>query len=242
MVVLIGLAATLATLLGGAFAIKNRDKLHLILGFSAGAVIAVAFFDLLPEALELAGERFPISTITAVLAGGFLLFMVFDRLFSLHPHSDEDCENCGNATHRGVVGATTLSIHSFLDGAAIGLAFKVSAEVGLIVTLAVLAHDFSDGINTVGLILKNNGGLRQAWKWLIVDALAPALGVLSTLFFTLSASTLGLVLAGFCGFFIYIGASDLLPESHHRHPTLWTTAATLAGAAIIFLAIKIAGL
>lgn len=122
------------------------------------------------------------------------------------------------------------------------MAFKVSTEVGLIVTLAVLAHDFSDGINTVGLILKNNGGLRQAWKWLIVDALAPTLGVLSTLFFTLSASTLGLVLAGFCGFFIYIGASDLLPESHHRHPTLWTTASTLAGAAMIFLAIKIAGL
>lgn len=240
MIVLIGLLATVATLLGGAFAIKNHDKLHLILGFSAGAVIAVAFFDLLPEALDLGGQTFSSSTITSVTAGAFLLFMIFDRLFSLHPHSNEDDQDCGNVTHRGIAGATTLSIHSFLDGAAIGLGFQVSSAVGLIVTVAVLAHDFSDGINTVNLILKNNGQLKQAWRWLAADALAPALGVASTLLFTLPESALGLVLASFCGFFIYIGASDLLPESHHRHPTMWTTVATLVGAAVIFTVIKIA--
>ena len=64
----------------------------------------------------------------------------------------------------------------------------------------------------------------RAFRWLAVDAVAPLLGVASTYFFTLSDVHLGIVLALFCGFFLYIGASDLLPESHHRHPKALTGA------------------
>jgi ZIP family zinc transporter len=135
-----------------------------------------------------------------------------------------------------------LSIHSFLDGVAIGLAFQVSAAVGVIVTTAVLVHDFSDGINTVNIILKNGGTKREAYKWLALDALAPVLGIISTLFFTLPQSALGIVLAIFAGFFLYIGASDLLPESHHTHPTLWTTLATIVGMLVLYSAIHLAGI
>ena len=234
------IAAFVCTLLGGMFALKFRDKLHLILGFSAGAVIGVAFFDLLPEAIELgsAGGAHDISFITTVVAAGFLFFMILDRFVILHSHHHEESE----AKHaRGSLGAGSLSIHSFLDGVAIGLAFQVSTAVGAIVAIAVLVHDFSDGINTVNMISKNGGSRRQAFKWLLVDACAPVLGVISTLFFTLPQSALGIILAIFCGFFIYIGASDLLPESHHSHPTIWTTFMTLLGAAVLFVAIKLAG-
>ncbi len=238
MIILISLLTVIATFLGGLFALKFKDQLHLILGFSAGAVIGVAFFDLLPEAIELGGQQYSSSTLTTVVALGFVIFMVLDRLFSLHAHDDEHCEN---VNHRGRIGATTLSIHSFLDGAAIGLAFKVSPSVGAIVALAVLAHDFSDGINTINLIIKNKGSRQQAFQWLIVDALAPALGALSTLFFSVSEATLGIILALFCGFFLYIGASDLLPESHHRHPAFLTTATTLLGILVLFGAVHLAG-
>src|SRR4051812_44311563 len=90
MVILISVATFVFTLLGGLFALKFRDKLHLILGFSAGAIIGVAFFDLLPEALELGGKFYEGSTITAIAAFGFLVYLVLDRVVFLHAHSHED--------------------------------------------------------------------------------------------------------------------------------------------------------
>lgn len=243
MVIGIALLTIIATFFGGLLALKFKDKLHLVLGLSAGAVIGVAFFDLLPEAIELGSSVYDVSTITSFVAIGFLVFMLFDRMFAIHAHNQDECES-DNHKHnlRGAAGALTLSIHSFLDGAAIGLAFQVSAEIGAVVAAAVLAHNFSDGLNTVNMIIKNNGSRAQAMKWLAVDAIAPALGALSTLFFTVPDTTLGLILALFGGSFLYIGASDLLPESHHRHPSLMTTAMTLVGVGVIYLAIRIAGI
>lgn len=238
MIILLGLAATGATLLGGIFALKFRDKLHLILGFSAGAVIGVAFFDLLPEAIILAEGSFTANHIATFIALGFIFYLILDRTISIHFCPRGECEN---PRHRGRLGAGTLSIHSFLDGVAIGLAFQASPAVGAIVTGAVLTHDFSDGINTVSIILKNKGSKKQALKWLSVDAAAPFIGVLATLFFSLPEQQLGLVLALFCGFFLYIGASDLLPESHHAHPTRWTTIMTILGVAVMYGVIRLAG-
>lgn len=240
MVLLLGLATMCFTLLGGLFALKKQDKLHLILGFSAGAVIGVAFFDLLPEAFDLAMKTYGVLTVTTSIAGGFLLYMCLNNLFLLHPHEAEHHEHCENRNHNGPLGAASLTVHSFLDGVGIGVAFQVSAAFGAIMAAAVLAHDFADGINTVGIVLKGEGNNRQAFRWLFADALAPLLGVIATRFFTLSEARTGLVLALFCGFFLYIGASDLLPESHHRHPKLITTLMTLLGAALIYLAVHFA--
>lgn len=235
MIILISIAAFAFTILGGLFALKFKDKLHLILGFSAGAVIGVAFFDLLPEAIELGGDT---SKVTAVVAIGFIFYMILDRFIILHSHHDGEHGHTHNK--RGILGAASLSIHSFLDGIGIGLAFHVSTSVGMIVTAAVLVHDFSDGINTVNMILKNNGEKIKAVKWLIVDALAPVLGICATLLFSLSETSLGTLLALFTGFFLYIGASDLLPESHHSHPTIWTTVLTVLGMVVIYTAIRLA--
>ncbi len=240
MLFLIGLAAFVATLCGGVFALKFKDKLHLILGFSAGAVIGVAFFDLMPEAINLSAATHDASFITSIVALGFIIYMILDRTIMFHSHSHEEDEP--TIAHRGKLGAGSLSIHSFLDGVAIGLAFQVSAAVGAIVAIAVLVHDFSDGINTVNLILKNNGEKKQAFRWLVVDAVAPIVGVASTFLFSLPEATLGIILALFSGFFLYIGASDLLPESHHNHPTIWTTIMTVFGIVVLYVAIKAANL
>jgi ZIP family zinc transporter len=226
MIILISIAAFIFTILGGLFALKFKDKLHLILGFSAGAVIGVAFFDLLPESIELAGGDEKIITVVAI---GFVLYLILDRFIIQHSHDN-----------RGAIGAGSLAMHSFLDGVGIGLAFQVSNAVGLVVTTAVLVHDFSDGINTVNMILKNDGEKKKAIKWLVIDAIAPVIGIASTMLFTLSESSLGIVLALFTGFFLYIGASDLLPESHHNHPTIWTTILTIAGMVVIYIAITLA--
>jgi ZIP family zinc transporter len=239
-VLLISLAAFVATLIGGVFALRFKDKLHLILGFSAGAVIGVAFFDLMPEAVNLGAVHFTVATMTAIIAAGFVVYLILDRLVFLHAHSHEhEGEESGHA-NRGILGAGSLCIHSFLDGVAIGLAFQVSAAIGAVVAIAVLAHDFSDGVNTVNLILKNKGPGRFAFKWLIADAAAPVLGAASTLLFTLPEQTLGIVLAVFAGFFLYIGASDLVPESHHAHPKFLTTAMTVIGVGALYMVIRLA--
>lgn len=239
MIFIIALATFGATLLGGFFALHLKDRLHLILGFSAGAVIGVAFFDLMPEAIELIGQSHTSVFVTSIIALGFALYLALDRLFVLHRHHEDGDHEHAHAA-RGAWGASTLSLHSFLDGVGIGLAFKISPEIGLVVAAAVLAHDFSDGINTVNMILKNHGDRKRALRWLAVDALAPVVGVLATVAFTVSESTLGVLIALFAGFFLYIGASELLPESHHAHPMRWTTVSTIIGMAGIYIIIKLA--
>lgn len=239
----IGFAAACATLLGGSLALKLKDKLHLILGFSAGAIIAVAFFDLIPESIELGSKYFEPSALITFTALGFFAYVVLDRLILLHTHNDDgdDDAHVHGATPRGLLGAGSLSGHSFLDGLAVGLAFQASAAVGAVVAVAVLTHDFSDGINTVNMILKNKGTRKEAFRWLMTDALAPIAGVTATLFFSVPEIALAPILATFAGFFLYIGASDLLPESHHAHPKFLTTVTTLAGALVLYLVISIAG-
>ncbi len=236
---IISILAFTTTILGGLFALKFTDKLHLTLGFSAGAIIGVAFFDLIPEAIEL-GQRFEPSTLLSFTTLGFITYMILERFVIAHHHDHE--YEAHTECKRGLLGASSLSLHSFLDGIAVGIAFHVSTSVGVIVAIAVLAHDFSDGINTVNMIIKNHGKKADALKWLMVDALAPVLGICSTLFFTLPEDALSIILSIFAGFFLYIGASDLLPESHHKHPTIWTTVATIIGIVTLFVVIKIASI
>jgi zinc transporter ZupT len=235
-VLAVAFAASLATFIGGLFALKFRDKLHLILGFSAGAVAGVALFDLLPEAIDLGTAYHSSSTTALFIALGLFGYLILDRLILLHTHEDDEESNAP----RGFFGALTLSAHSFLDGVAIGVGFQASSAVGLVVTAAVLTHDFSDGINTVNLILRNGGGWRSAFRWLMVDAAAPLLGAASTLLFLIPPSAIGLVLAVFVGSFLYLSASDLIPESHHRHPRALTTVMTLLGALVLYLVVHLA--
>ena len=229
LLLIIAAAAFLCTLLGGLLALHLRDKLHLILGFSAGAVIGVAFFDLLPEALTFGSQFHTPATILSWTALGFLCYLVLDRILLFH----------GDSAPRGRIAAGVLCLHSLLDGVAIGLAFQASHEVGIIVAIAVLTHDFSDGINTMNIVLKHQGDRGQGLRWLLLDAAAPVFGVASTYFFALPGGSFGTVLGLLAGFFLYIGATDLIPESYHAHPKFLTTAMTLAGAAMLYLAIAL---
>ena len=245
MLILIALAAFCATLLGGLFALRLKDRLHLILGFSAGAVLGVAFFDLLPEAVELAGEGTEPSFVFLIVALGFSFYLLLDRIFFIHGHGGHEHTNedarAAHCRNRGAFGAGSLSAHSFIDGLAVGLAFKVSPSVGLVVALAVLAHNFSDGINTVSIILKSAGTRARAFRWLLVDALAPVVGIGVAYFFSVNEEQLGIILALFAGSFLYIGASDLLPESHHAHPMKWTTISTILGIGALYFIVRLAG-
>jgi zinc transporter ZupT len=227
LVAITALGTCIATFLGGWLALSLKSRINLVLGFSAGAVIGVAFFDLLPEALSLSGP-----SILPIAALGFLAYLLFDRLAA--PGAQ------GPNLHRGMLGAASLSAHSLLDGLGIGIAFQAGHGAGLVVSAAVLAHDFADGLNTVNVVTKNGGARRQAMGWLAADAIAPLIGAGLSLFVHLPPASLGFLLAGFAGFFLYIGAVDLLPESQRGVSKLAASAATLLGALFLYVVARLA--
>ena len=220
-----------STGIGGLLALRFRDRLRILLGFSAGAIVALAFFDLLPAVFshpEMARQAMFAS------AAGFLSFFLLERYTALHKARQEQAGNCQQTGELGTLAAAGLSVHSFLDGVAIGVGFTASFSVGIAVALAVLLHDMSDGLNTVTVVLAHGHPLRRSVVWLVIDMLAPILGVASTLLFHLPAQLIPWLLAFFAGFFLYMGASDLLPAAR-TSSSPWIALATVAGMLLVSL-------
>jgi zinc and cadmium transporter len=217
-----GLLSFLSTCLGGAIALRTRSTLRYFFAFSAGTLLAIALTDLLPEAI-MTSEGAPGYRLAVfyVILASFVLFHVVERyvlVHHVHGHEpDEKADPAHGHDHAhaaGGLGASGLVAHSFLDGVAIGAAFQASAGVGLLVALAVITHDFADGLNTVTLTRRVSASARRALGFLLADATAPVAGVLATLFLRIPETWLSLALAFFTGHFLYIGASDLIPEMY----------------------------
>jgi ZIP family zinc transporter len=172
---------------------------------------------------------------TALVAAGFLGFFLVERLLVLHNRDEAMAALAGEQV--GILGAAGLSIHSFLDGLGIGF----DSTTGLLVFLAVISHDFADGLNTVSYVLRRSGNRSAAVRWLTIDALAPLLGAIVGTQASISDQDLGYVLCVYCGIFLYIGAADLLPEAHAQ--ASWgRVALTAAGFALIFAVTRVAGI
>jgi zinc and cadmium transporter len=225
-----------STLVGGYLAIRSVAHLRYFFAFSAGTLISIAFADLLPEAIETsAGDPFIRQMTYYTIIASFVFFHVVERYILVHPvHEHSEGEAPGQhahdeAHHSGGLGATGLVAHSFVDGIAIGAAFQASAAIGVVVALAVIAHDFADGVNTVTLTFRVARNKRRAYLFLVGDAAAPVLGALLTLLVAVPESALALILAFFVGHFLYIGAADLLPEMHRGERSWKALAVHLVG-------------
>lgn len=238
--ILLSIATVFSTALGGLVALKNKDRLHRILGFTAGVLLGVVAFDLLPEIIELleATKIDPIVPMVALVIG-FLAFHIIEKLTIIHSAHEGEYDSDHKHPNVGLVSALALSGHSFLDGIGIGLAFQVNTSVGIAVAIAVIAHDFSDGLNTVTLMLAHKNNTKRAIALLVLDSVAPLLGAASTLLFHLSDQNLLIYLGFFTGFLLYIGASDILPEAHAKHPSRLTLLLTIAGTFFIFLVSRV---
>lgn len=223
-----GLVAV-STFLGGMVALRLHRELTTLIALTGGVVLGVALFEVLPEAFDAVGDS---ERVGALVGAGFLLFFLAERLLVLH-HRD-DPEQARAHERVGVLGAAGLSLHSLIDGLGIGLAFGLDTTTGVLVLVAVLAHDFADGLNTVGFVLSQTGDRRRAITWLSIDALAPLLGALIGASLSVSEHTLGYLLSMYVGFFLYMGATDLLPEAH-QHPSRLRVALTAAGFVAMFL-------
>ena len=233
--ILVSCLTFFSTLAGGMTALKNRDQLHRLLGYTAGVLLGVVAFDLLPEIFDNLRQLHASPTVAMVaLVIGFLLFHIVEKSILIH-HSQEHDYEVHHHPDVGLASALALSGHSFLDGVGIGLGFQASTSIGIAVAIAVIAHDFTDGLNTVNLMLVNHNRSRRAVMLLLLDAVAPVLGALSTLLFTISPASLTIYLGFFAGFLLYIGASEILPEAHSKHSSYTTIGLTILGVVFMFV-------
>jgi zinc transporter ZupT len=241
--ILFSLLAFLSTSFGGLVALKFRNRIHFTLSFTAGVLLGVVCFEVLPEIFELANENsIDVRYAMIALVVGFLVFHSLEKFLLIH-HAHEGEYAAHRHPQLGLLSAFSLVGHSFMDGVGIGIAFQVSQSVGVIVAIAVISHDFCDGLNTVTLMLVNHNKTRRAILMLILDALAPVLGAASTLLIKLPPSSLMIYLGFFAGFLLYIGASDILPEAHSQNRssiTLSLISLTCLGAAFIFFVTRMA--
>jgi ZIP family zinc transporter len=223
MVWLFAILPVFSTLLGGWAVLRFEHRLHPTMAFAAGVLVATALSNLLPESTELLDER-------AVLVGGlavvgYLIFSALEaqlhRVAWEHQHDpthppEEPHEHASEAI--GLIGAAWLILHSLLDGLAIGAGFAAGAETGLIVGLAVLAHDFADGINLATLALLAKRRPAGVFALLVIDAVAAPVGAFIGTLAAVPDEALGGLLAIFAGAFLALGAGHLLPEAQHRQP------------------------
>jgi zinc transporter, ZIP family len=233
--VLLSAGAFVSALAGGLIAVRAARSIGLIIAVGAGIRIGAAYFDLIPESVEHLGGSLDAAMLFTAL--GFLAFYAIEKLTALHVGHETASElDHGDAAHRhvGFVGAVGMSLHSFLDGVALAAGLAVGGSLGLVIAVVVVVHRFSDGIGIVSLLLASRMPRSDIYRWVGLVALAPVVGVVVGLLVAVPDSVLGGMLAIFAGFFLYIGAAELLPEAHRSDRSRWVVAGTLVGVAAIY--------
>jgi ZIP family zinc transporter len=232
---LVSFGAFASAMAGGWLALRAVRYVGLIIAVGAGIRIGAAFFDLIPEAARYLGG---LDAAMLWTANGFLAFYAIDKVTNLHvgheTAAELDHEEAGHR-HIGVVGAAGMGVHSFLDGVALAAGLAVGGGLAIVIAAVVIVHRFSDGIGVVSFMLASRASQSTAFRWVTLVAIAPIAGVLLGAILTVPETVLGAMLAFFAGFFLYVGAAELLPEAHRRDNSRWLVLGTLGGAIGIYL-------
>ena len=239
--ILLAASTAVATAAGGLLALRAKDRLHLVLGLAAGLLLGLVAFDLLPEVFAMSSSEFlGAPAVSVALIAGFLLLHVYERFFGSHEPAESDYghDHQHSANVAGGLGALAMGGHVFLDGLALGVAFTIDNKLGVAVFIALLVHAFSDGLNTVSLLIKSGKWTRKGVWLLGVDSVARVSGAAIGSSLALSENFTALYLAAFSGILIYLATSHILPEAHARHASRWTLVSTLAGVAIMWVLVS----
>lgn len=243
-ILLFTLLGSVVSLIGGII-LLFKEKLavkisRFLASFAAGALLGTAFFDLLPEALHL-GEESEINIFTWTLMGILFFFLIerFIRWFHHHHyrhHSEFETDYSKPTVPLIVLGD---SLHNFIDGIAIAATFMTDPALGVVTTLAVAAHEIPQEVGDFGILLHRGVKRSKVLLYNVISALTAVLGAVITYYLGDTVQSLvPLVLALTAGFFIYIAASDLIPEIHHREWKEYSyleSALLLVGVLTIFL-------
>lgn len=220
---------------------KNRElAILLTLPFGAGALLAAAFFDLLPEAFEL-GD--PADLLLWTL-GGFTFFFILERCASwFHHHHEHESKTHQNVQQRRLIIIGDI-MHNAIDGIAIAAAFLVSIPTGIVTALAVSAHEIPKELGTFALLLSRGWKNRTVLLANVMTALATIAAALVVYFLGTDAHLpLGPLLALTAGFFIYVAASDIIPDIHEQPRRMGTIQAAMlvGGIAVVGTVITLLG-
>ena len=224
-----------SALAGGWLALRAVRYVGVIIAVGAGIRIGAAFIDLIPESITHLGSIDQAMVVTLV---GFLAFYALDKFTALHVGHETASEldhEAESHQHIGILGASGMGIHSFLDGVVLAAALAVGGPLGVIIAVVVIVHRFSDGIGVVSFLLASRMPSNAAYRWVLLVAAAPVAGVLIGSVLTIPDEALGVILGFFAGFFLYVGAAELLPEAHRRDSSRVVVAATLGGALAIYV-------
>jgi zinc transporter ZupT len=225
-----------STLLGGVFASRRRKDIGVLGALAAGVLITTSLVDILPQTFKLAvSANVLLEEVMAITVVGFLFLYIISRLVSRHVYSEKGEYVEVKHPLGGVFATSELSVHSFIDGLAIGFSFQVDIHVGIIIAVAVICHDFTDGLSTVAVMLGSGNSSKNSLRMLVLDAVAPVVGAIVTLFVQLPSVYLVLLLPFFAGGFLYLGASDLLPTAHETNPPVRTVVLCTVGCVVIFV-------
>jgi zinc and cadmium transporter len=236
LVIIFSLIGGLISLVGGVslLASKHRVKLaEYATAFAAGALLAAAFIDIIPDAMHDDSTGLPLF----ILLGIILFFMLESSIHWFHHHRHHaDHQPTDPVVPLVIIGDT---VHNFIDGIAIAAGFLVDPITGIIVTIAVAAHEIPQEIGDFGILISK--GLKRSKTLLINGLSALATTVSAVLFFLLGESfdiPLTPVLGIVAGFFIYIALSDIIPSIHSktsRRRLMYESVILLAGVIVVGL-------
>jgi zinc transporter ZupT len=233
--IFLAIVTCFSTLFGGTFATRHRKNIGILGAFAAGVLITTSLLDLLPQTFKLAtSANVLLENVMALTVIGFLFLYIISRLINAHIFKDGEYIEVRHPLG-GLFATSELSVHSFIDGLAIGFGFAADIHVGIIIALAVICHDFTDGLSTVTVMLNSGNSLRNSLRMLFLDAVAPVLGAVVAFFIEVQQYYIVLLLPFFAGGFLYLGASDLLPQAHEENPQTLTVISCTAGFVLIFI-------
>lgn len=235
------LLGSILSLLGGVFLLFKKnltEKIsHFLISFAAGVLLGTAFFDLLPEAL---GESDP-RIVFGFVVGGFLFFFIMERFIHWAHHHPHEFQEPVKPTVPLIMFGD--SIHNFIDGIAIAATFLVDIKLGIITSLAVAAHEIPQEIGDFAVMLKRGIKPRRVLLFNFFSALTAIIGALITYVFGNQVKDLlPFFIAVTAGFFLYISATDLVPEIHEKNRTgfaLFETALLVLGVITVYLLVSI---
>ena len=225
------------------YAFRGMKETSLLLGFSAGLLLALAGFDLIPTVLkENKSEIGGVPIVALVLILGFLILHFAEKIFATHEphaHSDGVMHEHHHPHQVGTLAGIALGGHVFLDGLGLGAAFRLSHSLGFAVFIAVAIHAFTDGLNTVSFIIKEGYSKSKVIYLISADAVSRVAGAAIGGYLAINESVVTIYLALFAGFVIYISTSHILPEAHAKQSSRLTMIATVVGVLVMWAVVAL---
>ena len=232
--------AFMATLSAGIFVKKLKDHIGIVCAFSAGFFIALSLFGLLPDILELAPvAQIALDRLLLVAIVGFVFLFALNRGFSRMHMKKNSMTRMTFHARIGLLATLEFCSHAFLEGMAIGVSFQLRFGLGIFIAVAVISHDFCDGISTLALMLDSENSLKSSLSLLFVDAIAPILGAVTTLFFAFQNYILAYALSFMFGSFLFVGGGILMPDAYRMNRPTTTVAFFIIGFMLILFMTKI---